>query len=271
MDWDQDGKLDILSGSYLTPGVLAGHLQFLKGKQGIEFESATTVENEEGRPVLNLAVDDSGDMQLKLKNYCTHQHAIDYDNDGDLDLVVGSNMDQFYFHENVAESGKAPLLKATSVTLPVSLPLPMRHSAPHLADWDNDGDLDLISGSSAGGVFISENTGTRSEPVYQEFKILIPLTESESPVVDQRSDNIDFEIAGSTRVWATDFNSDGWLDLLIGDCSSVMELNEGVTEEEFDVAFEAASETSTVALDKCVTRKSTGFVWVYLRKPPAEL
>ncbi len=267
MDWDLDGKLDVISGCYLTPGIQAGHLQFLRGIEGIDFDTAKTLVNEKSQPILNVAVDGTSDIQLKLKNFCTHQHAVDYDNDGDLDLVVGSNMDQFYLHENVAQSGEAPSISSTSVALPIRLPGPTRHSAPHLADWDNDGDLDLISGSSAGGVFISENSGTRDKPSYEPFRVLIPLREYQTPVAEQRSNKPDFEMDRSTRVWATDFNSDGWLDLLIGDCSHVMELNDDATEEEFDAAFKVAAESSQAELEKCVTRKATGFVWVYLRKP----
>jgi hypothetical protein len=305
VDWDQDGKLDILSGCYLSMGVQAGHLQFLRGSAGIDFHAATTVNNENGEPVVNVVAGDSSDIQLKLKNYCTHQHAVDYDDDGDLDLVVGSNMFHFYFHENVAEPNESPVLSSLPVPLSVWFPSSYRHTAPHLADWDNDGDLDLISGSSSGGVFLSENSGTRAKPNYEPFEVLVPLSESSSPVREQRRNDPDFQLGGSTRVWTMDFNSDGWLDLVIGDTSEVMELKKGVTEEEFEEAFAAFSELakrefdqqvaaasgsaaiekddsdseeSTAAhvspaevkarMDDCVDRKSTGFVWVVLRNPP---
>ncbi len=267
MDWDQDGTLDILSGSYLTPGIQAGHLQFLRGSGGVEFDAAETMNDMEGNPVLNVAVTKSSDMQLKVKNFCTHQHAVDFDNDGDLDLVVGSNLDQFYFHENLAKSGAAPMISSNSVAMQVRLPSPAKHSAPHLADWDNDGDLDLISGSSVGGAFLSENVGSRSAPKYEPFQILIPLGDSSALSSTQRIDSASFEMGGSTRVWATDFNSDGWLDLLIGDCSSVMELKDGVTEED----LQAAAGISESEANKLVNNITTGFVWVYLRKPPQEL
>ena len=149
----------------------------------------------------------------------------------------------------------------------VRLPSPAKHSAPHLADWDNDGDLDLISGSSVGGAFLSENTGSRSAPKYEPFQILIPIRDSSTALSTQRIDSTHFELGASTRVWTTDFNSDGWLDLLIGDFSDVMELKEGVTEEE----YQAAVEKSESEASKLVYNSSTGFIWVYLRKPPQEL
>ena len=267
MDWDQDGKLDVLSGSYLTPGIQAGHLQFLRGKGGFDFAAAETIVNEEGKPVLNVAVTESSDMKLKVKNFCTHQHAVDYDDDGDLDLMVGSNLDQFYFHENVANSGDVAKLSSKSVAMPVRLPAPAKHSAPHLVDWDNDGDLDLISGSSVGGVFISTNSGSRSAPEYEPFRILIPLPESSVPLSAQIVDSVDFQMGKSTRVWVADLNSDGWSDLLIGDLSTVVELKEGVTKEGLD----AAVGKSESAANELINSRTTGFVWVYLRKPPQEL
>jgi hypothetical protein len=39
----------------------------------------------------------------------------------------------------------------------------------------------------------------------------------------------------STRVWAVDWNRDGWLDLLVGDGATITNPKEGVTQEEYEL------------------------------------
>jgi len=173
VDWDLDGTLDILSGCYCLSKEIGGALQFLRGNTNTDFYAAETMLDKDGAPITNVVVSKDADFLEHYKNYCTHQHAVDYDNDGDLDLVVGSGKDEIRFHENVAGPGQVPKIASNPFTLSVRLPFPVMGPNPHLADWDNDGDLDLLCGSNAGGVFIAKNSGSRSEPAYEPFKILI--------------------------------------------------------------------------------------------------
>lgn len=267
MDWDLDGTLDILSGCYGLSKGEGGALQLLRGRTSSDFYAAETMVDKEGEPILNFTVSKDADFASKYKNYCTHQHAVDYDNDGDLDLVVGSGEDEICFHENVASRGQVPTISSNPASLSVRLPFPVLGSNPHLADWDDDGDLDLLCGSSAGGVFIAENSGSRSEPKYEPFKILIPLRESKSMFTYQRVNDPEMQIGGPTRIWVTDFNSDGMQDLLIGDTANLFELAEGVTEIEFREALSAFDDNRDRSrLNQCIVKIHSGFVWVVLQK-----
>ncbi len=221
MDWNLDGHLDILSGCYWTSGADGGHIQLLAGRGGIDFAPAVTLNDRNGNPLLNTTVNsddaENGIADNQIETICTHQHAVDYDGDGDLDLVVGCFASSFYYYENVGDADQ-PDLSGHAVCLPVVST--SMHSAPHLADWDADGDLDLISGTSDGGAILSENKGTRTHPVWSDFQQLIPTPRPESVHVAKSQEDV--TPASSTRVWATDWNGDGKLDLLVGDSVTVL-------------------------------------------------
>ena len=52
---------------------------------------------------------------------------------------------KFYLHVNSADSPSAAPVFADKPTA-LDVTLPDQHSGPHFADWDGDGDLDLLSG-----------------------------------------------------------------------------------------------------------------------------
>jgi hypothetical protein len=251
VDWNRDGRLDILSGCYWTDGAKAGHVLMLAGRGGLDFDEAEPVTNADGQPLTNLPITDSDDERITL-NICTHQHAVDYDADGDLDLVVGCFGPNFYFHENTGGEDAASF-SGTPELLPVKSP--SHHAAPHLVDWDGDGDLDLLSGTADGGVIISHNTGSRAEPVWSDFQQLIEPNNQREQLMWEGAE---VQPAASTRVWATDWNRDGQLDLLVGDCVALVRPAEGVNREEFERQRAELDEKTTR-----VSQKNTKFMEQY--------
>jgi hypothetical protein len=267
---------------------MAGLFQVLWGQADGAFKKAAVLNGIDGEPLIIPADNDSG----VTEKICTRPTAVDWDGDGDLDLVVGNFAGSFYLFTGQGGGKFAPEpKKIQSDTGP--LKIQGAHSDPFPVDWDGDGDLDLLSGSSNGGVQWAENSaGPRAEPKLKAFRELVRL---EQPIEYGKplSEKDLTAPAGSTRVWVDDINSDGKLDLLVGDTVTLISTPEGVTKEglkqkqeqwnkeltEVTAEYQAAQgdqeklRGASEKLQKLYARRSefvleqrTGFVWLYLQR-----
>lgn len=288
MDLDQDGVNDILSGSYSRMQQdMAGLFQVLKGKPDGTFAAATTLLGIDGEPLI-IPIASRDEM---TKNICTRPTAVDWDGDGDLDLVVGNFEGSFYVFNG---KGKGEFFPKPEPILIGDSPLKITgaHSDPFVVDWDGDGDLDLVSGSSSGGVQWSENrAGAGKTPELTDFKTLIAATSGKASGMFLKESDLTGPTQ-STRVWVDDVNSDGKLDILVGDSVALASRAPGVSEEDFagkfaewEKKFNAAMAEYTAAKEpeaqrkasqryqevynersKLITEQRTGFVWLYVQK-----
>lgn len=289
MDLNGDGRLDILSGSYSRMEKnMAGLFQVLYGKPDGKFGKAEVLKGTDGQP---LIIPTKNDNQL-IEKICTRPFAVDWDGDGQLDLVVGNFAGTFYWFKG---EGKGKFRPTPEVIKNGSEPLRIagHHSDPFVIDWDGDGDLDLLSGSASGGVQWAENTaGKGKAPKLRPFRELIKPGRSVAygePLSEQ-------ELTGpttSTRIWVADVNGDGKLDLLVGDSVTLITAAKGLSAEEVKKKFaawqkavsEASKKLSPAGSDPATRKKAqeefskvynqrnefmkedrTGFVWLYLRK-----
>jgi hypothetical protein len=133
-------------------------------------------------------------------------------------------------------------------------------SFPALVDWDGDGDLDLLSGSSDGGVFLFKNDGSRTEP---EFGARLTLV---APPVSARGEvrfgEGHIEAPGrASRVWAADVDGDQKLDLLLAEWDQKSQELGNRTDAPADAWQKLWEER-----EKIVAEQMTGFVWLLRRK-----
>ncbi|MCC6361078.1 MAG: VCBS repeat-containing protein [Phycisphaerales bacterium] len=287
MDLNADGHNDILSGSYSRMGQqpMAGTFQVLWGKPDGSFKKAETLSGTDGEP---LIIPSKGEDDI-VESICTRPFAVDWDGDGDLDLVVGNFAGKFHLFTG---EGKGKFQPKSEPILAGKEPLlvPGHHGDPFVIDWDKDGDLDIVSGSDGGGVFWAENTaGAKKKPELKQFAAIIKPREER--IHECRPDEVK-EPAGSTRVWVADVNGDGKLDILVGDNISLVSPAAGVSEEEYkkrreewqkaysDAAKAAQAETDEEkraplyekmnnlyqSRSEFMTEDRTGFVWLYLQK-----
>jgi len=237
VDFTGDGIADILSGCYWSDdpdcpdgNAQAGYIYVLAGTEEGGFSEATPLLTAEERPLTNVplskeTLENYDSDNIEWANICTAQFAADYDADGDLDLITGAMHSQFYVHVNSAESpSDAPVFADAPMKLDVELP--DQHGDPHLADWDGDGDLDLLSGSSSGSIFLSVNEGSATEPKWADFQCLIKSEGTWSQTTDGGAE---LKPGHGVRVCVTDFNRDGKLDLLAGDSTTIENKIPGLT------------------------------------------
>jgi hypothetical protein len=235
VDLNEDGQGDILSGSYSRRGHedgMAGVFQVLYGSADGKFAAAAELNGVDGKPLV-IPADNDTEIPKKI---CTRPTAVDWDGDGDLDLVVGNFEGTFCVFSGEGKGKFDPVPKFLDANDGEALKVPGAHSDPALVDWDGDGDLDILSGSSEGGVHWAENLGEGSVAA---FKTII-----EAGSGDAWGEAVKLSAlkgaASSTRVFAADVDGDGKLDLLVGD----------------QVTVETAAGGS----------ETTGFVWFYRQK-----
>jgi hypothetical protein len=288
VDLNGDGHHDILSGSYSRMSQpMAGLFQVLWGQAEGSFKKAAVLEGTDGKPLIIPADEDN-----IIENICTRPTAVDWDGDRDLDLVVGNFAGSFYLFTG---QGKGKFLPQPKQIMTEDGPLKIEgaHSDPFPVDWDGDGDLDLLSGSSNGGVQWAENVaGAGGAPALKPFRDLIK--QDQKVEYGKPLDEADLAgPTGSTRVWVEDMNADGKLDLLVGDTVNLVSAAKGLSQDEFRAKQEqwrkdlaavsqeyAAAEgdaakqrEARAKLQKLYAERSqfmtedmTGFVWLYLQK-----
>ena len=169
------------------------------------------------------------DVPFKPKFYIgrgNHWTRVDFDGDKALDLVVGvGDWREYGWDDAFDRQGRwthGPLHGYVYVMRnegsnarprfgePVQLlaggnPLDMFGApTPQFADWDRDGDLDLVCGEFLDRLTYFENTGSRHKPVYAAGRFL----ESQHQVI-----HLDLEMITPT---AFDWDQDGDVDLVVG-------------------------------------------------------
>jgi len=190
-DADKDGDMDLFVGDY------EGNIYYYENDGAGNFSAATAV-----------MAEGSEDFSKYIS-----PTFVDFDNDNDLDLFVGSYYGtvQIYQNDGTGVLTYTEDLKESGTTIDIGL-----YSTPAFADIDNDNDLDFYTGDSGGKITLFTNDGTG---LLTKIGYLKDNT------------NTDIGVGNYSSPTFADIDKDNDLDLYIGALSGyiiVYENNSGV-------------------------------------------
>jgi len=224
VDLNGDGKSDMLAANY------SGVLEWVELTDAGYGEPQTVVDKNGDKVSLSRFWGEDEkwseiNPKQALTGHCTSAAAVDWDNDGDYDLILGSHSNGKLFLRANEGSRKENAFAATNEAILMG-ERPARIdggvASIRVVDWNQDGLFDIVCGGLFGGVFVFENSGKAGLPEFNHMAVLVePLPEKgrrNGKKVKRVGSKDDQPIApGSTfNIEIVDYDNDGDLDLLVG-------------------------------------------------------
>ncbi|MBW3534499.1 MAG: VCBS repeat-containing protein [Gemmatimonadetes bacterium] len=176
-DLDGDGRPDLVLGTWRD------ELRYLRNEAGPDGS-------------VRFAMVDSAFVTLTRGSNATPALG-DLDGDGDLDLLVGESSGHINFYRNEGSPSSPRFVLVSDEWGGIKAE---RRSVPALADWDRDGNLDLLLGSEREGVRLFLGEGAAQEPRFVETDRLLPPDRAPA----------------YSAPLPVDLDGDGDLDLMVG-------------------------------------------------------
>ena len=142
-DFDGDGDLDLLCGEFLDGFT---YFENVGARRDPRYAPGRRLKAPDGKPLVM-------DLQMITPT------AVDWDGDGDLDLIVGDEDGRVALVENTGKlSDRTPqFLKPRYFQQEADEVKFGALATPTASDWDGDGDIDILCGNTAGQIAFLEN------------------------------------------------------------------------------------------------------------------
>lgn len=264
MDFDGDGTLDLVSGSY-DPG----ELYLFRGQGGGKFAAREVIKDKSGKPILKVP-----DQKDRGDSFGSWLALVDWDGDGDLDLLVGTFEGTMFLRRNDGTRTK-PAYAAENEWVTVGskrLRVPGgAHANPVIADWDGDGLWDIVTGSGDGGVYWYRNAGKPGKPAFAAPVVLVPKHDG-SGYRERFDGDATFKPGIRSQIAVADYDGDGKLDVLLGDFCTYLKPRDDLTPADrqaftANVARQAALEKQIQQTNDALREKWAEFMKAV---PPAD-
>ena len=153
---------------------------------------------------------------------CPSPNFVDFDHDGDLDLLCGEFLDGFTYFENRGTRRSPRYAAGVRLKDAEGQPLTMELEmiVPVAFDWDRDGDWDLICGDEDGRVALIENLGPARAPAGGPPQFARPR------YFQQQADTL--KCGALATPVGFDWDADGDVDIVSGNTAGTIEFFENL-------------------------------------------
>jgi hypothetical protein len=174
VDLNNDGLKDLIIGSnfrYNDPLSKTSKIQFYQNTGTISL------------PQFTFVTDDW--LSLESEGYGLRMHPAygDLDNDGDMDMILGTETGVLHYYEKFGNGPNDFTLNQLNIQDNTGTEINVQsYASPQIFDLDNDGLLDLIIGKRGNGISYYKNIGTTASPSFELVTNFLGTVEMGDPV-----------------------------------------------------------------------------------------